>query len=169
MIRTYQPADLPHLKRITVEAFSGVSIDRRLEELFGEIHGHNWQWRKARHIDEDVARDPQGVFVAEENGAVVGYITTWIDREAGLGFIPNLAVEREQRGQGLGRQLIERALHHFREAGIRHVRIETLAHNDVGQHLYPSCGFREVARQIHYGLCLDDLPAPEATRLKGSG
>ena len=29
-------------------------------------------------------------------------------------------------------------------------RIETLAHNAVGQHFYPSMGFEEVARQIHY-------------------
>jgi ribosomal protein S18 acetylase RimI-like enzyme len=157
-IRNYLPTDLPELKRITVEAFSGVSIDRRVEEHFGVINGHDWRWRKARHIDDDVARDPTGVFVAQFEGRVVGYITTWTDQEAGLGFIPNLAIDEQLRGQGLGRRLIEHALHHFRHKGVRHVRIETLAHNEIGQHLYPSCGFREVARQIHYCLCLDDLP-----------
>ena len=29
-------------------------------------------------------------------------------------------------------------------------RIETLAQNEVGQSLYPSLGFVEIARQIHY-------------------
>ena len=155
VFRPFIPTDLPTIKRITVEAFQGVSIDRAIEDQFGTINGHNWQWRKARHIDDDVARDPNGVFVAEEQGNVVGYITTWMDREAGMGFIPNLAVDQEQRGQGLGRQLIAHALDYFRREGIRHVRIETLAHNSIGQHLYPSCGFREVARQIHYCLELD--------------
>jgi ribosomal protein S18 acetylase RimI-like enzyme len=28
--------------------------------------------------------------------------------------------------------------------------IETMGSNPVGQSLYPSCGFKEVARQIHY-------------------
>ena len=163
LIRNFVPNDLPDLQRITVEAFSGVSIDRRIEECFGEIHGHDWRWRKARHIEVDASRDPNGVFVAEEEGRIVGYITTWTDTEAGLGFIPNLAVDEEQRGQGLGRRLIEHALDHFRHQGVRHVRIETLAHNSIGQHLYPSCGFREVARQIHYCLCLDDRPTnPES-------
>jgi ribosomal protein S18 acetylase RimI-like enzyme len=157
-IRNFVPSDLADLKRITVEAFSGVSIDRRIEEHFGVIKGHDWRWRKARHIDDDVSRDPAGIFVAELEGRVVGYITTWIDDEAGLGFIPNLAIDEQQRGQGLGRRLIEYALDHFRRKGVRHVRIETLAHNEIGQHLYPSCGFREVARQIHYCLCLDGLP-----------
>jgi ribosomal protein S18 acetylase RimI-like enzyme len=145
------------LKQITVEAFAGVSIDRRIEEMFGEINGHDWRWRKARQIDDDVARDPQGVFVAEDAGRIIGYITTWIDKEAGIGFIPNLAVDKNCRGQGLGRRLILIALSQFHQQGIRYARIETLAHNEVGQHLYPSCGFQEITRQIHYCLCLDDL------------
>jgi hypothetical protein len=28
--------------------------------------------------------------------------------------------------------------------------IETMAQNAVGQHLYPACGFVEVARQAHF-------------------
>lgn len=160
--RTYCPADLPELKRITVEAFQGVSIDRRIEDLFGPIQGHDWKWRKARHLDEDAAREPEGILVAVIDGQIVGYITTWIDAEAGIGFIPNLAVEAGLRGQGLGRQLIERALDRFRQQGIRYARIETLAHNSIGQHLYPSCGFQEVARQIHFCMRLDE-PSPPAS------
>lgn len=149
-IRPYQPDDLPALKAITVQAFAGVSIDNGIEQVFGPINGHNWQWRKARHIDDDVRRDPSGIFVAEDNGQVVGYITTWRDLEAGLGHIPNLAVAERYRGAGLGRQLIEYALDHFRRAGLSHAKIETLEQNAVGNHLYPSLGFREVARQVHF-------------------
>jgi len=29
-----------------------------------------------------------------------------------------------------------------------------MANNAVGQHLYPSCGFVEAGRQIHYALKL---------------
>jgi ribosomal protein S18 acetylase RimI-like enzyme len=161
-IRKSVPADLPEIKRITVEAFTGVSIDRRIEDEFGVINGHDWRWRKARHIDDDVSRDPDGIFVAEENGRIVGYITTWMDPEAGVGFIPNLAVDEGQRGHGLGRRLIEYALDYFRQNGIRYARIETLAHNSIGQHLYPSCGFREVARQIHYCRDLNE-PSPNTS------
>lgn len=150
-IRLYQPADLATLKRLTVDGFTGVSIDHGMEEYFGEINGHDWRWRKARHIDVDVARDPAGVFVAaEESGEVVGYVTTWLDRDAGIGHIPNLAVAASHRNQGLGRQLLEFALDHFRAAGLTHAKIETLAQNAIGNHLYPSLGFVEVARQVHF-------------------
>jgi ribosomal protein S18 acetylase RimI-like enzyme len=156
LIRLYRPADLPTLKAITVQAFDGVSIDQGIEHEFGPVGGHDWQWRKARHLDDDAARDPAGIFVAEEGGQIVGYITTWQDREAGIGHIPNVAIDAAYRGQGLGRQLIEHALAHFRAAGLSHAKIETLVQNDVGNHLYRSLGFREVARQIHFVAKLDD-------------
>src|SRR5437660_6689952 len=110
-IRTYRPADLTDLKRITVEGFEGVSIDYGIEQAFGSINGHDWRWRKARHIDDDVARDPAGVFVAEDGGQIVGYVTSWQDHEAGIGHIPNLAVAGSHRNQGLGRALLEHVLH----------------------------------------------------------
>ena len=150
LIRPYRPEDLPTLKAITVEAFDGVSIDQGIEREYGPVAGHDWQWRKARHLDDDAARDPAGIFVAEEDSTVVGYITTWQDREAGIGHIPNLAIAAAYRGHGLGRQLIEHALAHFRRCGLSHAKIETLVQNEVGNHLYRSLGFREVARQIHF-------------------
>jgi ribosomal-protein-alanine N-acetyltransferase len=150
LIRPYHPADLPTLKAITIEAFDGVSIDHGIEQQFGLVRGRDWRWRKARHLDEDADREPAGIFIAEEAGQIVGYITTWQDREAGIGHIPNLAIAAAFRGQGLGRQLIEQALDHFRQCGLSHAKIETLAQNEVGNQLYRSLGFREVARQIHF-------------------
>lgn len=150
LIRTGDPDDLPVLRELTVQAFEGVSIDHNIERLFGPIAGHDWRWRKARHIDDDLACEPEGVFVAVENDGIVGYISTRVDHEAGIGFIMNIAVKSDQRGQGLGRQLIEYALDWFRSLGLSHAKIETLDQNPIGSHLYPACGFREVARQIHY-------------------
>ena len=150
LIRPYTPADLPLLKRITSEGFAGVSIDHGIEDAFGPINGHDWRWRKERHIDFDVAREPSGVFVAEDAGEVAGYITTWQDSDGGIGHIPNLAVASTHRNLGLGRTLIEHALGHFRACGLTHAKIETLAQNAVGNHLYPSLGFVEVARQVHF-------------------
>ena len=33
-------------------------------------------------------------------------------------------------------------------------KIETLEQNPIGRHLYPSLGFQEIARQIHYAMPL---------------
>lgn len=149
-IRLYRPEDLEAIKRLTVDAFAGVTLEQNVEEKLGTLRGRDWRWRKARHIDEDVAANPAGIFVAEAEGRVVGYITARIDRDAGKGRIPNLAVATELRGQRLGRQLIERALDYFREEGLEYAMIETMAQNVVGNHVYPACGFVEVARQVHF-------------------
>lgn len=155
-IRPFRPSDLPRLREITVDAFDGVSIDQSIEGEFGLVNGRGWRWRKGRHVDEDVRRDSGGIFIAEEDGEVVGGITTWMDREAGIGHIPNLALVPEARGKGYGRRLIEHALEHFRANGLTHARIETLVQNDIGDRLYRSLGFREVARQIHFAADLTD-------------
>ncbi len=150
-IRQFNRDDLPAIKAITVEGFTGVSLDHAVEEkLGGKLAGHDWRWRKARHIDDDAAANPGGIFVAELEGEVAGYITTVLDRKAGRGRIPNLAVSASVRGHGIGRALIERALDYFRAEGMAYAAIETMASNPIGQTLYPDCGFEEVARQVHY-------------------
>ena len=150
LIRAYRSSDLPKLKTIMVAAFEGVSIDQGIERAFGSINGHAWQWRKARHLDDDVRRDPEGIFVAEKASRIIGFVSTWIDPEASIGHIPNISLVPECRGQGIGRQLLERAFDRFRAAGISHAKIETLEQNEIGRHLYESVGFREVARQVHF-------------------
>lgn len=162
-IRDFEALDLERMIQITVEAFEGVSIDRNIEVLFGRINGRDWRWRKQRQIELDAQRG--AVFVADIAGRLAGYITTWVDAEAGIGYIPNLAVDAEYRNQGVGRRLIEHALDYFRARRLMHARIETLDQNAVGQTLYPSCGFVEVARQIHYSMPLGS-DGPAAARKK---
>jgi len=49
---------------------------------------------------------------------------------------------------------LEYAIAFFKEAGMDIAKIETLEQNPIGQNLYPSLGFEEVARQIHYAMRL---------------
>ncbi len=149
-IRPYRPDDLDTLRRLTVGSFAGVTLEQDVETALGVLNGRDWRWRKARHVDEDVAANPAGVFVAEAAGGVVGYVSTRVDREAGKGRIVNLAVDAAARNQGLGRRLIEHALDYFRSEGLVYAVIETMAQNAAGDHLYRACGFAEVARQIHF-------------------
>lgn len=135
---------------MTVESFSGVTLEQNIEEALGLLGGRDWRWRKARHLDDDAAANPAGIFVAERAGRIVGYISTRINRATACGRIPNLAVAADCRNAGLGRRLIERALDYFRAEGLEYAVIETMAQNAIGQHLYPACGFVEVARQVHF-------------------
>jgi ribosomal protein S18 acetylase RimI-like enzyme len=155
LIRKFCPDDLETLRRITVASFGGVALEQVLEQRLGLWdEGRDWQARKADHIDDDCGSNPEGVFVAELDGTIVGYITTRVDRMNQRGRIPNMAVTEAARGMGLGRRLIHHALDYFREEGLKVAQIETMASNAVGQHLYPSCGFQEMDRQVHYAMRL---------------
>jgi len=149
-IRQYQPQDLAAVKAITLICFDGVAMDQNIEQRFGLVDGKDWQFRKARHIDADAAANADGIFVAEAEGVVAGYVSTRVDPVTRVGGIPNLSVLPAFRNQGLGRQLLETAIIYLREQGMLYARIETLDQNPIGQHLYPSLGFQEFARQIHF-------------------
>jgi ribosomal protein S18 acetylase RimI-like enzyme len=163
VIRPYREPDRPMVRALTVTAFEGVSIDHNLDRQLGPIAGQDWRWRKARDIDRDIDTRGAELAIAEDDrtGALLGYVTMQCDSETRIGWINNLVVGAEARGQGLGRQLIEHALAHFRAAGMTVAKIETLEQNPIGQHLYPSVGFIEVARQIHYAMPLTDRATHE--------
>ena len=150
IIRKYRQKDLERLKQITIEAFNGIAIDQMIENLYGFINGSDWRSRKANHVSIDATRDPDGIFVAEISNLVVGYISSYIDSEVGIGYIPNIAVANDHRGKGIGRKLLEHVMASLRREGVSYVRIETLEENSIGKHLYTSVGFEEITRQIHF-------------------
>ncbi len=155
MIRLFRESDRDRLKTITAEVFGPAAVDYYLERRFGPIQGRDWTWRKARHIDEDIRSNAGGIFVYEDperprDGTVIGYITVTLDRDAGIGRIPNLAVAVEAQGRGVGRALVEHALEYLRTEGMLLARVETLEGNAAGQHLYPALGFERIIRQIYY-------------------
>ena len=149
MIRPYRSEDLDRLKEITAICFDGVSIDRNIEEKFGPIGDQDWRFRKLRHIDADVSGE-NALFVFDEQNQVLGYITTRLDHDSRIGWIPNMAVDPKYQGRGLGRKLMEHALEFMRSQGMEAAKIETLEQNPVGSRFYPDVGFEEVGRQIHY-------------------
>jgi len=83
---------------------------------------------------------PPVVFFAEVNGTLAGRIRvlTWWNQ---FGYIEDLAVNPEFRGQGLGRKLLERGIQWARETGHPGVMLETQDDNVPACSLYASCGF----------------------------
>jgi GNAT superfamily N-acetyltransferase len=64
---------------------------------------------------------PQGCFVAELDGRVVGVLTT--TAYGPLAFLGAVIVAPDLRGKGVGQQMMEAALRHLRDAGVRTVRL----------------------------------------------
>lgn len=150
IIRAFAESDREILKEITAVCYDSVSIDQNIEKLYGLIAGKDWTFRKQRQLEEDISAHPEGIFIAEIENRVVGYISTHIDHESKIGRIMNFAVLPAQQKKGIGKDLMDRAMTHLKSECMEYVRIETLEQNAAGKHFYPGLGFREVARQIHY-------------------
>ena len=149
-IRRYNEPDREALKQISAVCFEGVSIDHNIEQLCGPIAGKDWAWRKTLQIEDDIDNYPDGIFVAEVDGAVVGFITTRVDPRKAIGSIPDLAVLPDHRRHGLAKALIDTAVAHLRREGMAYVRIDTAEQNAICREFYPKRGFKEVAKVIHY-------------------
>jgi len=71
-----------------------------------------------------------------------------------VGAIQNVGVTPEHRGVGLGRALLLRSLHGFREAGLQRVYLEVTADNEPAVALYRSIGFR-ISRTMYQEVDLE--------------
>ena len=91
------------------------------------------------------------VFVAEEDGAVVGFVCVWArvppDDPSELrsyAHVSDLVVLPAWRGRGIGRALLARGETYARTRGAERLRIGVLARNEGARRLYLTSGFREV-------------------------
>ena len=154
-IRTARPEDIDAMIAITKEVFGPYAVECLIARKLGTNGPVSWIDIKAQDLRRELIGRCDSCFVAEMGGRVVGYVTSYINELASRGTIANLAVLAECQGLGVGRSLLERSIARYRELGLRQAKIETLECNQAGQHLYPSVGFEEVARQIHYIMALD--------------
>lgn len=97
-----------------------VAID---EAISGTYRPQVWDDRVAYYL----RRDPEGSFVAEADGKVVGFMLGEVRSfEFGLeepsGWIEVIGVDPAYRGHAVGRQLAEAMFAHFRAGGATSVR-----------------------------------------------
>ena len=78
--------------------------------------------------------DPDGLWVAEDTGEIVGSAFSWVCGD--LWFLAELFVAPGQQGRGIGNELLKRASDHARKAGATNKALITFAFNTVSQGLY---------------------------------
>lgn len=96
----------------------------------------------------EIARALPHFFVAEEDGAFLGYA----DARAVLdeGYMGNIAVAPAHRREGVGDALLNALLRWGRENDLRFLTLEVREQNAPARALYASRGFVEVGLQKHY-------------------
>jgi ribosomal protein S18 acetylase RimI-like enzyme len=151
-------SDFSALKAMVIEAFEPITWQKKLDRDFEPLNGRDWRERWAERLDNifktqivlvGYSRHSPSA-VPESGEPIAAMASATFDRRAALGFIDVLAVNRGFQGQGLGRQMLRGIIDHLKTLGCQFVNLDCLADNDVGNKLYSSEGFVEVARHIRW-------------------
>lgn len=91
-------------------------------------------------------------WIAEDNGRLAGFaIVEWAGDEFGIAaYIQTLEVAQEQRGQGIGSELMRRMESSARQAGASLIWLHVDAENAGAIRLYEAHGYRFEGRQEGY-------------------
>lgn len=88
------------------------------------------------------ASPPKNLWIAEQNGAIVGSI--FVEPSAGVpgsAQLRMLFTEPSARGQGIGKVLVAQAVSFARDSGYERMRLWTHAHQESARRLYAAAGF----------------------------
>jgi ribosomal protein S18 acetylase RimI-like enzyme len=112
----------------------------------------------ARFLGSQLDQPDVAIFVAEKDGAVVGYVyagiepVSWKELRDECGYVHDLVVDEAHRGKGIGTALMKSALAWMSERDLPRVVLSTAQPNDVAQRLFERLGFRrtmvEMTREL---------------------
>ncbi len=125
----FRPASADDLARAE-ELVAGSINDLTLRHGFGSI-------ATSRHPDFQafcLRDDPRGVWLAEDDGEIVGFALSWVCGR--LWFLAELFVAPGRQGLGIGNELLDRTMQHASQAGATEKSLITFAFNVVSQGLY---------------------------------
>jgi GNAT superfamily N-acetyltransferase len=94
------------------------------------------------------------VLVAEQDDVVVGYAhagvepMSWKELRDEAGFVHDVCVDENARGEGIGTALLEAATNWLRERGVPRVVLWTAAANIAARRLFERVGFRHTMLEM---------------------
>jgi len=127
MIRRYQDEDLSIIADIGKRAW--INIYKMYEGAYGsELFSlliPDQDVAKEEQIKEHVLNHPDWIYICEENGKIVGFVTFSIERGRKIGQIGNNAVDPECGLKGIGQQMYAEVFRRFKDEGMLYAQVTT--------------------------------------------
>ncbi|MCD1116623.1 GNAT family N-acetyltransferase [Chryseobacterium turcicum] len=104
-------------------------------------------------LKERIENGDSEIFVAESEGQLVGFVQLYplfsSTRMKRYWLLNDLYVNENYRGKGFSKELIEEAKQLATSTNASGILLETGKSNDIGNKLYPSCGF-EIYDEVNF-------------------
>jgi ribosomal protein S18 acetylase RimI-like enzyme len=154
-IRAALPADLPAIGRLGALL---VRMHHDLDEQRFLAPTPRTEQSYASFLGTQLEEPNVIVLVAERNGKVIGYTYAGIERHDYMSLrgpaavLHDIVVDPAQRGQGVGRMLLDALLAALEARGAPRVVLTTAERNESAQRLFARAGFRrtmiEMTREL---------------------
>jgi ribosomal protein S18 acetylase RimI-like enzyme len=167
-VRPLRPDDVAAVVRLSLAAWAPIFESFR-EVLGPEIYARlypDWRASQAADVERACTEGKYSVWVADVDGAVVGFVAYEANRETKIGEVYMLAVDPAHQNRGVGTRLNQLALDRLREAGMELVQVGT--GGDPGhapaRRTYEKAGYRAFPSVYYYKLLhpAERLPEREA-------
>jgi mycothiol synthase len=142
---------LPTTKReYAIRTFNPEQDKDRWLELNNKIFANhpdqgNWVMQDLENRMNEPWFDPEGFFLATENGAIEGFVWTKIHQDLinldPVGELYVVGTHPDHAGRGIARALSVEAINYLVNKGLKHAILYVDADNDKGLKLYGSLGF----------------------------
>ena len=158
MIRPYMPEDLATIMDIGNRAWRG--IHKMFREIYGEellrVIYADTATVKGEQIKLHCQTHPEWVYICEEGGRIVGFITFHLDQEKRIGKFGNNAVDPRCGLKGIGQQMYQAVLGYFRDQGMTFATVATGADHAhaPARKAYERAGFNIRHERVAYFMKL---------------
>ena len=129
----------------TLDAGLEEALARLLPQLSGGLRA------PSREVLGRLLAQPSAALLAALDGErIVGVLTlVWYDVPSGRkGWVEDVVVDAGERGRGVGRLLVEKALELARSEGVQHLMLTSNPARRAAHALYRTCGFEEVGSTL---------------------
>ena len=131
VLREAHEEDLPAIDALTVAGYEAIQasfVAMVGDDLYETVHAEadrSWDERKCAQNRVLFAEHPEQVWVLDDAGEVVGYVTFWLFPERRYGHLDNNAVAADRAGQGWATFMYREVLDHFRALGLEYAHVDT--------------------------------------------
>lgn len=158
ILRQVRPEDMPRIDEITITCYQAIHesfVSLVGQDVYqGAFHDPNqaWEENKTGQVHELFEEHPEWVWVLEQAGNIIGFVTFKLFPDRQFGQIENNGVDPQHAGKGWGKFMYRYVLQYFREQGLRFAHVETDLDDPhiPARHAYEAVGFDREVRIVLY-------------------